>query len=174
FPAIADPPITGQNYPSWWTTFRGLFQDHNRNSSLTIIDSGTGERDLQTLRAVQRLQEADVIFYDRESDSEILELARRDADRVYLGNLEGHLSWHSNRIQSFVTARMKSLQNVAFLTSNYVSYLSDQTQWFRRFEKLELSLEFIPSVASYNSGARENPTMDGRRSTKNVEMSCHF
>ncbi|MEO0924078.1 MAG: hypothetical protein AAFY09_15145, partial [Pseudomonadota bacterium] len=26
FPAIADPPITGQNYPSWWTTFRGLFQ----------------------------------------------------------------------------------------------------------------------------------------------------
>ncbi|MEO0566741.1 MAG: NAD(P)-dependent oxidoreductase [Pseudomonadota bacterium] len=156
-------------------TIADRFQsDHNRNSSLTIIDSGTGERDLQTLRAVQRLQEADVIFYDRESDSEILELARRDADRVYLGNLEGHPSWHSNRIQSFLTARMKSLQNVAFLTSNYVSYLSDQTQWFRRFEKLELSLEFIPSVASYNSGARENPTMDGRRSTKNVEMSCHF
>ncbi|MEC3862068.1 TrbI/VirB10 family protein, partial [Mesobacterium sp. TK19101] len=26
FPAIADPPIAGQIYPSWWTTFRGLFQ----------------------------------------------------------------------------------------------------------------------------------------------------
>ena len=23
FPAIADPPILGQIYPSWWTTFRG-------------------------------------------------------------------------------------------------------------------------------------------------------
>jgi uroporphyrin-III C-methyltransferase/precorrin-2 dehydrogenase/sirohydrochlorin ferrochelatase len=37
-----------------------------------------------TLRGVQRLQEADIIFYDQSVDTQILELARRDAERVNL------------------------------------------------------------------------------------------
>ncbi|MEL6414169.1 MAG: hypothetical protein AAFQ15_04430, partial [Pseudomonadota bacterium] len=40
FPAIADPPITGQNYPSWWTTFRGLFHYLENPNSLIAFECG--------------------------------------------------------------------------------------------------------------------------------------
>lgn len=47
---------------------------------LSVIPAGTA--DLITLRAVQRLQEADLIVYDRLSDPTLLEQARRDAERA--------------------------------------------------------------------------------------------
>lgn len=52
---------------------------------LSVIVMTTPERDLLTLRAVERLQNADVIFYDSTVNADVLELARRDAERVLLG-----------------------------------------------------------------------------------------
>ncbi len=49
---------------------------------VSLVDAGPGARDLITLRGVQRLQEADLILHDRLADPGLLELARRDAERV--------------------------------------------------------------------------------------------
>ena len=49
--------------------------------AICVIGAG-GAPDLLTLRAAQRLQEADVILYDAELDPGFLEIARRDADRI--------------------------------------------------------------------------------------------
>ena len=49
--------------------------------AICVIGAG-GAPDLLTLRAAQRLQEADVIVYDAELDPGFLEIARRDADRI--------------------------------------------------------------------------------------------
>ncbi len=48
---------------------------------LSLVSTGNAGRDMLTLRAVQRLQEADVIFCDPLDDPDTLELARRDAVR---------------------------------------------------------------------------------------------
>lgn len=53
-------------------------------SLVSIIDGSVGATDLLTLRVVKRLQDADVIFCDPETNGDILELARRDAARVQL------------------------------------------------------------------------------------------
>ena len=52
-----------------------------REGSLCVVGTGPGAADLLTLRAVQRLQSCDVIFHAG-SHADILELARRDAERV--------------------------------------------------------------------------------------------
>lgn len=49
---------------------------------LTMLDVRAAQSDLLTLRAVNRLQNADVIFHEADCDASILELARRDAERV--------------------------------------------------------------------------------------------
>lgn len=50
-----------------------------------LIGSGPGDPDLLTLKAQQLLQQADVILHDRLVPDAVLERARRDALRVFVG-----------------------------------------------------------------------------------------
>ncbi|MDF7662886.1 siroheme synthase CysG [Erwiniaceae bacterium L1_54_6] len=71
------------------TLDRELENDSDNAGEITLVGAGPGDAGLLTLRGLQVMQLADVVLYDHLVSDEVLELVRRDADRICVGKRAG-------------------------------------------------------------------------------------
>ena len=80
-----------------------------------LIGAGPGDPDLLTLRALQLLQQADVLLYDRLVPPAILERARREATRIFVGKDVGDSILAQDRINDLLISHARRGLKVARL-----------------------------------------------------------
>lgn len=69
-----------------------------------IVGAGPGDPELLTLKAFRLIQSADVILYDRLVSEDVLSLARRDADRLYVGKAKSNHAVPQEEIEARMIA----------------------------------------------------------------------
>ena len=71
-----------------------------RRGVVHIVGAGPGDPELLTLKAARLLETADVILYDRLVSDAVLSLARRDAERIYVGKAKANHAVPQSEIET--------------------------------------------------------------------------
>ncbi len=67
-----------------------------------LVGAGPGDPGLLTIQALRELQQADVIVHDRLVSDEVLNLARRDAERILVAKRAGHHETTQDQIHTIL------------------------------------------------------------------------
>lgn len=123
-----------------------------------LIGAGPGAEDLLTLRAQRLLQEADVIVHDQLVPQAVVEMGRRDAERICVGKAKGHHSFSQAQINTLIVRLAREGRKVARLKSGDPMVFGRAGEEIAALRKAGIEYAVVPGVTAALAAAADTAT----------------
>jgi uroporphyrin-III C-methyltransferase/precorrin-2 dehydrogenase/sirohydrochlorin ferrochelatase len=127
--------------------------DGGKRGRVALIGCGPGDPDLLTLKALQRLQEADVLVVDRLVEPKILDYARRDAERIFVGKTPGGPTTSQAEINRILVREAGAGKVVARLKGGDPFIFGRAAEEMAALQTAGIEVEVVPGVTAAHACA---------------------
>ncbi|RXZ43727.1 siroheme synthase CysG [Crenobacter cavernae] len=150
---IADAVVAGNVEAAEAQMAQRLAEPDKPSGAVYLVGAGPGNPDLLTFRALRLMQQADVVLYDSLVAKELLELVRRDAERVFVGKQRANHTLPQEDINQLMVRLAKEGKRVLRLKGG------DPFTFGRGGEEIEelaargIAFEVVPGITSASGAA---------------------
>ena len=123
-----------------------------------LIGAGPGSEDLLTLRAQRLLQEADVIVHDQLVPTAVVDMGRRDAERILVGKQKGHHSFTQAEINGLIVRLATAGKRVARLKGGDPMIFGRAGEEIDALRANGLAYHVVPGVTAALAAAADTAT----------------
>ncbi|WP_017731443.1 uroporphyrinogen-III C-methyltransferase [Nafulsella turpanensis] len=117
---------------------------------LTLVGAGPGDPELITLKGIKALADADVVLYDALVHPEVLEYAKKSAEKIFVGKRAGRHSLRQEEINQLIVEKAVGGKHVVRLKGGDPFIFARGKEELEYAETFGISTEVVLGISSIN------------------------
>ncbi len=146
------------------------------SGQVQLVGAGPGDPDLLTIKAHRALQQADIIVYDRLVSKDVIALARRDAELVFVGKREGNHGIGQDGINDLIVKEALVGKRVVRLKGGDPMLFARAGEELHALRAHDIHTEVIPGISAFQgiAASTQIPMTDREHSNSLTLVTGHL